>query len=65
MIEKAALIADRAVQARVQGIAARWRDAVPDAQVSETEGSVVVEARGLNRGWLAEPLLRFAGSMSR
>jgi hypothetical protein len=65
LIERAAVAAERVVRERLRGIAQQWREAVPDARVSEDGDAVVVEARGLKRRWLSEPWLRFAGSLAR
>jgi len=65
LIEGASALADRAARERVRAIATQWRAKVPDAQVRERGNSVVVEARGLRKRWLIEPMLRFAGSLAR
>lgn len=65
LIEQAAKVAERAARERVRSIAARWREATPDARVSDDGVTVVIEARGLERRWLSEPLLRFAGRLAR
>lgn len=52
----------RAAQRRqVERIADEWRERLPGARVSAGAGEVIVEARGLARRWLGDPLLRFAG----
>ena len=65
LIERAAALAERAGREQVRKIAAQWREAAPDARVSEDGSSVIVEARALGRRWLSDPLLRFAGSLGR
>ena len=65
LIELAEALAERRTREQVGRIAAQWRDAAPDARVSEDGKSVIVEARGLGRRWLSDPLLRFAGSLTR
>ena len=58
---RAEALAQAAQQRRVEKVAEQWRAALPGASVSAGGAEVTIEARGLARRWLAEPLLRFAG----
>lgn len=59
MIHGAAL-ARRAAEGRRSGLAAQLRETAPDGvEVSEEEGAVVLEGRGLERRYALEPELRW------
>ena len=63
--ERAEALARGAQYRWLEKIAEQWRDALPGARISATATDVAIEAPGLGRRWLAEPLLRFAGRLGR
>ena len=63
--ERAEALAHAAQRRRMEQIAEQWREALPGASISGTATEVAIEARGLGRRGLEEPMLRFAGRLGR